>query len=86
VVVTPELSAQQVREFQEDDPDFGPLFDWMTEGQTPSADVLRQHSVETKNRWGQCPAVNLSDKMLVRKLFDSDVVQMVVKTIVGMST
>ena len=78
VVVTPELSAQQVREFQEEDPDLGPLCDWMTEEQTPSADVLRQHSLETRNLWGQCPAVHLSDGMLVCKLFDSDVVQMVV--------
>jgi len=30
VVVTPELSAQQVREFQTEDPDLGPLFDWLT--------------------------------------------------------
>jgi len=78
VVATPELSAQQVREFQEEDPDLGPLFNWMTDGQTPSADVLRQHSLETRNLWRQCPAVHLSDGMLVRKLFNSDVVQMVV--------
>ena len=78
VVVTPELSAQQVREFQTEDPDLGPLFDWMTDEQTPSADILRQHSLETRNLWGQCPAVHLSDGMLVRKLYDSDAVQMVV--------
>ena len=49
VVVTPELSAQEVREFQTEDPDLGPLFDWLTAEQTPSADNLRQHSLETRN-------------------------------------
>jgi len=78
VVVTPELSAQQVREFQTEDPDLGPLFDWLTAEQTPSADILRQYSLETRNLWGQCPAVHLPDGMLVRKLYDSDAVQMVV--------
>ena len=78
VVVTPELSAQQVREFQTEDPDLGPLFDWLTDEQTPSNNTLRQHSLETRNLWGQCPAVHLSDGLLVRKLYDSDAVQMVV--------
>jgi len=49
VVVTPQLSAQEVREFQTEDPDLGPLFDWLTAEQTPSADNLRQHSLETRN-------------------------------------
>jgi len=31
VVVTPELSAQGVREFQTENPDLGPLFDWLTD-------------------------------------------------------
>jgi len=50
----------------------------MTEGQTPSFDRLRQHSLETRNRWGQSPAVYLSDGILVRKLFDTNGIQMVV--------
>ena len=78
VVVTPELSVDQVREFQAEDPDLGPVIDWMTDGRIPSADALRQHSLETRNLWGQCPAVHLSDVMIVRKLFDTNVVQMVV--------
>jgi len=78
VVVTPEISADQVREFQAEDPDLGPVIDWMTEGQMPPIDVLRQHSLETRKLWGQCPAVYLSDGMLVRKLFDTDIAQMVV--------
>ena len=78
VVVTPEISADQIREFQAEDPDLGPVIDWMTKGQMPSAGILRQHSLETTNLWGQCPAVHLSDGMLVRKLFDTNVAQMVV--------
>jgi len=39
VVVTPEISEKQVREFQAENPDLGPAIDWMTEGQTPSADI-----------------------------------------------
>ena len=76
--MTPELSAQEVREFQMEDSDLAPLFDWLTAEQTPSVDDLRQHSPETRNFWGQCPAVHLSDGMLVRKLYDTDAVQMVV--------
>ena len=76
VVVTPEIFVDQVREFQSEDPDLGPVIDWMTEGQTPSFDRLRQHSLETRNLWGQSPAVHLSDGILVRKLFDT-VIQMV---------
>ena len=67
-----------VREFQTEDPDLGPLFDWLTDEQIPSADILRQYSLETRNLWGQCPAVHLSDGLLIRKLYDSDAVQMVV--------
>jgi len=78
VVVTPEISADRVREFQAEDPDIGRVINWMTEGQTPSANILRQHSLETRNLWGQSPAVHLSDGMLVRKLFDTDVAQMIV--------
>jgi len=76
VVVTPEISADQIKEFQAEDPDLGPVIDCMTEGQTSPSDVLRQHSLETRNLWGQCLAVHLSDGMLVSKLFDTDVAQM----------
>ena len=48
VVVTTEISADQVTEFQAEDPDLGPIIDRMTEGQTPPIDVLRQHSLETR--------------------------------------
>jgi len=67
-----------VREFQTEDSDLGPLFDWLTDEQTPSANILRQHSLDTRNLWGQYPAVHLSDGMLVRKLYDSDAVKMIV--------
>jgi len=78
VVVTTEIPADHAKEFQAEDSDLGPVIDWMTEGQTPAADVLRQHSLETRKLCGQYPAVHLSDGMLVRKLFDTDVAQMVV--------
>jgi len=74
VVVTPEISAEQISEFQAEDPDLGPVVDWMTEGQTPSADIFSQHSLKTRNLWGQCPVVHLSDGLLVRKLFDTNFV------------
>ena len=38
VVVTPEIFADQVREFQAKDPDLGHVIDWMTKGQTPPVD------------------------------------------------
>jgi len=78
VSITPEISPEKVREFQAEDPDLGPLVEWLTEGQTPSPDVLRQQSLETRNLWSQVPAVHLFDGTLVRKLFNEDSAQLIV--------
>jgi len=72
VSITPEISPEGIREFQAEDPDFSPLVEWLTDGQTPSRDVLRQQSLETRNSWSQVPAVHLFDGTLVRKLFNQD--------------
>jgi len=38
-----------MQEFRAEDPDLGPLVEWLTDGQTPSADVLREQSLKTKS-------------------------------------
>jgi len=72
VSITHEISLEEIREFQVEDPDLGPLVEWLTEGLTPSSDVLRQQSLETRNLWSQVPAVHVFDGTLVRKLFNED--------------
>jgi len=78
VSITPDISPEEIQEFQAEDPDLGPLVEWLTEGQTPSTDVLRQQSLETRNLCSQVPAVHLFDGTLVRKLFDKDSAQLIV--------
>ena len=52
---------------------------WLTKGQTPSTDVLRQQSLEKRNLWSQVPAVHLFNGTLVRKFFNEDSAQLVVR-------
>jgi len=79
VSITPVISPEEVREFQAEDPDLGPLVEWLTKGQTPSTDVLRQQSLEKRNLWSQVPAVHLFNGTLVRKFFNEDSAQLVVR-------
>jgi len=50
----------------------------LASGQSPPTDVLRQQSLETRNLWGQVPAVYLLDGTLVRKMSDEATIQFVV--------
>jgi len=49
IAITPEISDSEMQEFRAEDPDLGPLVEWLTDGQTPSADVLREQSLKTKS-------------------------------------
>ena len=70
VSVLPQISDDELREMQAEDTDLGPVVDWIENGQSPTADVVRQHSLDTQNLWGQVPTVHLLNGVLVRKLPD----------------
>ena len=55
VSVLPQISDDELREMQAEDTDLGPVMDWIENGQPPTADVVRQHSLDTRNLWGQVP-------------------------------
>ena len=77
VAITSQFSDDEIREMQAEDPDLGPVVDWITDGHPPSSDVVRQHSLESRNLWGQVPAVHLLNGVLVRKLSDEQTTQLV---------
>ena len=77
VVITPEITDAEMREFQAEDPDLGPVIEWIQGEKPPTSDIMRQQSLEARNLWGQVPAVHLHDGMLVKKLPDKEAVQLV---------
>jgi len=77
VSVIPEISDDELREMQTEDTDLGPVIDWIENGQPPTADIVRQHSLDTRNLWGQVPTVHLLNGVLVRNLPDQEAPQLV---------
>ena len=59
IAVTPEISDEELQEMQAEDIDLGPVTDWLENEPPPSSDVLRQHSLDARNLWGQVPAVHI---------------------------
>ena len=49
VVIASDFSDDKIREMQAEDPDLGPVMDWITDGHSPSPDVVIQHSLESRN-------------------------------------
>jgi len=78
IAIAPEISDVEMREFQAEDPDLGPVIGWLQGEQPPTSDIVRQQSLEARNLWGQVPTVHLHDGMLVKKLPDKEAVQLVV--------
>ena len=77
-VAIPKISDAEMREFQAEDPDLGPVIGWLQGEQPPTSDVVRQQSLEARSLWGHVPTVHLLDGILVRKLPDKETVQLVV--------
>ena len=63
---------------QAEDIDLGPFIDWLENGLPASADILRQHSLDARNLWGQVLAVHLLNGLLVKKASDEIQPQLVV--------
>jgi len=58
IAITSEFSDDEIREMQGEDPDLGPVVNWITDGHSNSSDVVRQHFLESRNLWGQVPGVH----------------------------
>jgi len=59
VAIAPKISDDEMRELQAEDPDLGPVVEWILDEQFPPPDTVRQKSLEARNLWGQVPAVHL---------------------------
>jgi len=78
VSVLPEISDEEMRELQAEDPDLGPIFEWMSEGHCPTNEYLKSKSQDTRKLWAQVPAIRLLESVLVRKFSDDSNIQLVV--------
>jgi len=67
-----------MRELQAEDPDLGPIVEWMSEGRCPTNEYLKSKSQDTRKLWAQVPVIHLLDSVLVRQFSDDSNVQLVV--------
>jgi len=54
-------------QLQAEDPDIGPVFDWLISKHQPPDESVRPMSLETRNLWSQCPTIKILDGLLVRE-------------------
>ena len=73
----PEISDAEMAELQAEDPDLGPVVEWLLEGENPPPDLVRSMSWDTRNLWAQVPAVHLLGNILVRTTNHGQDVQLV---------
>ena len=67
ITLVPEFSDGDIAELQAEDPDIGPVFDWLISKQQPPDELVRSMSLETRNLWSQCPTITMSNGLLVRQ-------------------
>ena len=70
----PEISDAEMAELEAEDPDLGPVVEWLLEGENPPPDLVR---LDTRNLWAQVPAVHLLGNILVRTTNNGQDVQLV---------
>ena len=73
----PEISDAEMAELQAEDPDLGPVVQWLLDGENPPPDLVRSMSLDTRNLWAQVPAVHLLGNVLVRTVNQGQDVQLV---------
>jgi len=78
VSILPEISDDEMKELQAEDPDPGPIVEWMCDGRCPTNEYLKSKSPDTRKLWAQVPAIHLLDGVLVRKFSDDLNIQLVV--------
>jgi len=80
IIFLPEITDDQIKELQAEDPDLGHIIEWMKDGQRPTPDYLKSKSLDTRTLWAQVPAIHLLDGILVHKFSDESMIQLVVPT------
>ena len=73
----PEISDVEMAELQADDPDLGPVVEWLLDGENPPPDLVLSMSLDTRNLWAQVPSVHLLGNILVRTTNQGQDVQLV---------
>ena len=51
VFVLPEISDDEMKDLQAEDPDLGPVDEWMHDGRCPSNEYLKSKSKDTRKLW-----------------------------------
>jgi len=78
VTVLLEITDEEVQELQAEDPDLGPVVEWMRLGRCPTNEYLKSKSQDMHKLWAQVPAIHLVDGILVRKFSGYSHIQLVV--------
>jgi len=65
--LAPEITNDEMCEMQSEDEHLGPIIAWLETSHIPTLEVLKSHSLETRQLWAQVPTVHLLDGILVRK-------------------
>jgi len=78
VTVMPEISDDEMKELQAEDPDLGLIVEWLRLGQCPTNEYLKSKSQDTPKLWTQVPAIYLLDEIFVRKFSDDSQIQLIV--------
>ena len=81
IIFLPEITDDQVKELQAEDADLGPIIEWMKDGHKPTPDYLKSKSLDTQTLWAQVPTIHLLDGILVHKLSDESMIQLVVPSV-----
>jgi len=59
VSVLPEISDDEMKELQAEDPDLGPIVEWMHDGRCPANEYLKSKSPDTRKLWAQVELLQL---------------------------
>jgi len=76
--ILPEISDDELRQLQNDDPSIGLIKEMIVQGEAPTIDTLRSPPLEVRKIWSLRPTVVMQNNLLVRK--DEDRTQLVVPT------
>jgi len=76
--LVPEITDAEMADMQAEDPNLGPIIEWLETNQIPNLETLKAHSLEVRILWAQVLTVHLLDGILVRKPFEGPGVQLVI--------
>jgi len=71
LTLTPEVSLEEIKNFQKQDPTISPILNFLSNDITPVKDTLRSLPLDTRNMWSQRPAIHCQNGILVRDTSDN---------------